>query len=404
MTKRVFDLDFFPKSKRLYFLLLGITLLISLGCQKINLDQDLGPWSTTNWLMQKALDADFPLEDLEPYLSKEVKQEVALFRKEHPQVSPKHLISLTAYTPNQWQGRFLYTKQGWNLLLEVRIERVEEGEDWIITQLPDLNIYKTLTEFVQTDDIPIVHSFRKRWSGGLIGFDLSGRPLATISIVWTPNFLFINGVPIPWSTTPKQSQLRAFAEELESGFKIRTEMARSVQANYTPQVALVFDKSMSTHNVENLITWCEQSGTASISFIVQDEDENPTLLPLARRVPQLSIIQDQHFLHARLKKETLLFQNEETFNKKPKGEIKKWVLKGVHRTQEGEDSDEDLIRKSQRWFKKYYRKSHRKQKVSGMVIYPSTSSTYNTLVTAIDLARQVTSDLPVALATPSSSK
>jgi hypothetical protein len=370
---------------------------LCIGCQKIKIESHIGPWSIANWVISQAFNPDFDIGDLQPYLAEHVLEELSTFKKETPSLHPLHLLSLTAQADQQWKGRFLYTQAGWNTWFDFILEFNQEEQQWQITQLPNFDQYKELTQFINPLSLPQLDLNYKKWGGGLVGFDSSGRPLAEISIVWTSHFLFVNGVPLSWGEVPTDDQIQSLITELESGFKLRSQMARSTQANYTPQVALILESNQKSTDVEHLVSWCEKAGTQAISLVVLDLDDMPTLFPLAQRVPQLSLTTDQHFLHATLTQEDLVFQNQETASKRPKGPKQNWTLHDLN----SEDlDDDDLIEKKINWFASYFCKSNRKKSRSGLLFYPNPSSSYQTLMTAISLVRQVEDDLPITLVSP----
>ena len=253
---------------RLKYGCIGLFFCISIGCQKIKFEDNIGPWSVANWILSQAFNSDYDIDTLHPYLAHSVIQDLKDLRQNHPSMQPLHLLSLTAQSDHQWTGRFLYAKLGWNMWFEFVMERNPDKQHWQITQLPNFEQYKQLTSFIRPLALPQLDIHYKKWGGGLVGFDISGRPLAEVSIVWTNSSLFVNGNPLPWSIDPTEVQVQNLISELESGFKLRSKMARSTQANYTPQVALIVESTQKSTDVEYLVSWCEKAGAQSISLVV----------------------------------------------------------------------------------------------------------------------------------------
>lgn len=244
-------------------------------------DPNQSPMAVTEWTLGSALNTDPPpLEGLGPYLSDKARGQLQDFLSSAAPEEALGVLTLNRTEGDRWAGRYGYLKGSWPLSINFELHQTKGV--WSIKELPFIKVYKQLARLIGPKGVPQVES-GEPWSGGLISFDRSGRPLGEVILTWLPPYAFIDGVPLYGKATPQK-----VIEEVAIAFSKREEMAAQAQANYFRRIAIAMKGSASLKELMQVISWAEDAGGVSISMIAQSSDGEARLLRLAQRTSTLS--------------------------------------------------------------------------------------------------------------------
>lgn len=244
-------------------------------------DVNQSPMAVAEWTLGNALSAD-PVapERLGPYLSEKAKGQLIEIQTHTQPDESLGVLTLNLSQGNHWAGRYGFLKGEWPLALHFELHK--QNQFWSIKEFPFAKVYKQLIQLVGPNGLPRVQS-GEPWTGGLISFDRSGRPLGEVVLTWLPPYAFIDGIPLYGKATAEK-----IIEEVAIAFSKREEMAAQAQANYFRRIAIAMNGSSRLEELMKVISWVEDAGAVSISMLAQSEDGEARLLRLAQRTSTLS--------------------------------------------------------------------------------------------------------------------
>ena len=359
------------------------------GCQSQDGDGRLSQWMVADWVMRNALQSDGPpLEQLQPYLSDRALIEIDTFKQALQPDQAVGVLTLNHQQGQRWKGRYAFLKNNWPMALN--IDMTYTRGFWQIDRFPFIEIYTQLAKLTQATGVPQVQN-GEIWHGGLISYDLSGRPQAEVVLTWLPPFVFIDGVPLQGKTTA-QKVLQA----IEHAFMLRAEMADHAQADYMKRLILCMPSQGSFKELMQLIQWGESVGSDVISLLARNAQSEAVLIRLAKRVPRVTLLKTQSIAHSHLNAKSLTLVSPPNSSQKVADQT--WSIADQVRLINTGKFDHKLLTDAQ---EADAFKSLSKMKVQdtlhGLQITASSDQSYGAVITWIDQLKTLDPKLEITL-------
>lgn len=263
------------------------------ACQSQSGDAQLSQWAVAEWAMQHSLDPEGPdIDSLRPYLTTKAIQEIRSFKQVLKPEKGLGLLTLNHTQGQRWVGRYAYSKHTWPMALN--IEMTHAKGFWQINSFPFIKMYTHFADILKKGGIPQIQQ-GEIWHGGLISYDLSGRPQAEVVLTWLPPFVFIDGVPLQGKATEKK-----VLSAIQNAFALRSDMAEKVQASYLKRLILCLPSQSTFKELTQLMTWGEQVGTDIISLLGHNQQSEAVMIRLAKRVAQVTLLKPQKIAYSEI--------------------------------------------------------------------------------------------------------
>lgn len=349
------------------------------GCGKA--EHPLSPWQMSTWVFASILgDQDVEVSRRSVYLTDDVAHQLTDLKALAPALSKVGLLNLNQVNQSTWRGRYGVQVGEWSVPLAFEVG-YQNGQ-WLIQDLPTFEQVKKLLQL--SDHLPIVQTGQE-WRGGLMGYDLRGRPLSAVLVIWCPPVAFVDGHLVRGDLDQAN-----ISDLLSDAFWLRSKLAAQSQASYTPHVTIAIRGDGSAQDLITLVGWAEASGADRVSIVSRSVQRGPVLTYLSPRRDRLSLITPQRQLWGIVQGQQTSFKvkNTDQIDQQDQKRVKKLLP-----TSDMSSSQTALER-----FAHLIDHVRTQDHLDGIVIQTDAKTQVKDLIKLVDATRQVAPSLPMTFA------